>query len=146
MLYLDTSLVVALVTREARTGLAQAWLQEQATGETVISDWVTVEVSSALSIKERSRDMNEMDRARAERAFRRLSREVFEVLPVPRGAFASAASFSARAELSLRASDALHLAIAAERQAGLCTLDVRQAEAGRRLGLESVLLFADDGA
>ena len=87
-----------------------------------------------------------MDRARAERAFRRLSREVFEVLPVPRGAFASADSFAARAELSLRASDALHLAIAAESQAGLFTLDVRQAEAGRRLGLESVLLFADAGA
>jgi len=145
MLYLDTSVVIALITRETYTDVAQVWLQEQATGETAISDWVTVEVSSALSIKERTGELNELDRARAERSLRKLSREVFDVLPVPRVAFASAAMFSARAELSLSASAALHLAIASERQARLCTLDSRQADAGRQLGLASMLLFSGDG-
>jgi uncharacterized protein len=61
---------------------------------------------------------------------------------VPRVAYASAATFAARDELSLRAGDALHLAISAERQARLCTVDLRQAAAGGQLGLESVLLFS----
>ncbi len=143
MLYLDTSLVVALITREARSAAAQDWLQEQAAGETAVSDWVIVEVSSALSIKQRTGDLHEVERSQAEQAFQRLSREVFDVLPVPRAAFAAAAGFAARQELSLRSGDALHLAISAHRDVRLCTLDARQAHAGRRLGLQTVLLFSN---
>lgn len=49
-LYLDTSLVVALITREGRSAAAQNWLQEQAVGETAISEWVTVEGVLSRSI------------------------------------------------------------------------------------------------
>lgn len=144
MLYLDTSLVVALITREAHTDDAQRWLQDQPPGKTAVSDWVVTEVASALSIKQRSGDLDGVARSQADRAFQRLRHEVFDVLAVPRAAFTTAAGFVSRAELSLRAGDALHLAIAADRHASLCTCDVRQADAGRQLGLQTQLLFSDD--
>jgi predicted nucleic acid-binding protein len=139
MLYLDTSLVVALVAPEARSSEARRWLEEQSSEVVAISDWVVTEVSSAFSVKQRTGSLDDVARARADRAFERLSRDVFEVLPVPRAAFVAAAGMSGQPELTLRGGDALHLAIAAEHQARLCTRDIRQADAGRRLGFETSL-------
>lgn len=144
MLYLDTSFVVALLAPEAHSAKALRWLEAQAPGEVAISDWVVTEASSALSLKQRTGDLDEAGRARGDRAFKRLTSEVFEVLPVPRAAFAAAATMSSRWQVGLRAGDALHVAIAAEHQRVLCTRDARQADAAHRLGLETVLLFAGD--
>ncbi len=140
MLYLDTSLVVALIIAEPHTGEAHAWLHAQAAGDSAISDWVTTEVASALSLKERTGTLSAANRIWAEETYRELRQNVFTVLQVRRSAFTQAAAFAGRAELSLRSEDALHLAIAAEHQARLCTRDVTQAEAGQRLGLDVLLL------
>jgi hypothetical protein len=51
MRYLDTSILVAALTREPRTGDMQAWLASQAADTLCISEWVITEFSSALSMK-----------------------------------------------------------------------------------------------
>jgi predicted nucleic acid-binding protein len=139
-LYVDTSLLVAALTAEARTADAQAWLVAQPTDELAISDWVITEFSSALSIKLRTGEISLAKRTEALGAFRRLVSETFTVLAVSAGHFRTAATFADQHALAIKAGDALHLAIAAGGGAVLCTLDRRLAEAGPPLGVQTRLL------
>ena len=100
-LYLDTSLLVAVLTNEVNTDWVRAWLRGQPTEDLAINEWGRAELSSALSVKLRTDQIEAVVRAQALAAFARLS-----------------------------AGDALHLAICADHGATLCTLDRRLGEAG----------------
>ena len=136
-LYLDTSLLVAALTNEAETARMQSWLGAQDPADLAISEWVSAEFSSALSIKLRSKQIDAHHRADALAMFTRLSAESFAILPVSGLQFRTAARFADQHALSLRAGDALHLAICADHGAVLCTLDGRLAKAGSALGVRA---------
>lgn len=137
MPYVDTSVLVAALTPEAETERVQGWFSAQPIGSLLISDWVATEFSSALSIKLRGGRIGERDRAAALSAFTRLGASGLRRLRVDPEHFRLAARFADRNELSLRAGDALHLAVAAEHGASLCTLDRRMAAACPLLGIET---------
>ncbi len=137
MHYLDTSLLVAALTNEPMTGSAQRWLAEQPAGSMAISDWVVTEFSAALSMKLREKRIGTVDRADILSAFARLIEESLQVWPVTRGAYRTAARFADRHTSGLRAGDALHLAISAERGAPICTLDRAMIAAARTLGVSA---------
>lgn len=69
MLYLDTSVLVAALTREPRTADMQAWLGAQEAGTLCISDWTVTEFSSALSMKVRMEILTAHERADVLSAF-----------------------------------------------------------------------------
>jgi len=140
MLYLDTSLLIAALTNEAETLRMQRWLVEQDPDELVISDWVATEFSAALSIKLRTGGIEAHHRAGALTMFTRLCNDNLTVLPVSRLQFQTAARFADQYALGLRAGDALHLAVCAERGATICTLDRRLSEAASALGVKAALL------
>lgn len=139
-LYLDTSLLISAMTREAATREIQDWLGKQQAGELAISWWVTAEFSSALSIKLRSGAMAVAERDAALAVFSYMSSVTFVMLPLTASHFTMAARFADRHATGLRGSDALHLAVCAGYDAELCTRDKRLAAAGPVLGVKTRLL------
>ena len=140
MLYLDTSLIVAALTREAATTRVLGWLGQQDSEELVVSEWTITEMSSALSIKTRTGQISVGDKAAVLAKFHQLLAESFTLVAISSGHFRVAAKFVDQVALGLRAGDALHLAAASEHGATVHTLDQRLADAGPKLGVPTRLL------
>ncbi|WP_187970315.1 type II toxin-antitoxin system VapC family toxin [Aquibium microcysteis] len=140
MLYLDTSVLVAMLTSEDATARVQDWIADQSPGSLALSEWVHTEFASAMSIKVRTGQVGDDDRATIMATYTRIVRASFRVLPVSSEDFRIAALHLKDHVLGLRAGDALHIAVAAVHGATLCTLDRRMAVAATVLGVQSLLL------
>ncbi|MEG3144615.1 type II toxin-antitoxin system VapC family toxin [Sphingomonas sp. RT2P30] len=135
MTYLDTSVVIALLTREAHSERAETWLARHDQTPLYISAWVITEVSSALSIKVRSGILTPALRATILAGWHRSSAENFVSLPITSGHFETAATFADRHESGLGAGDALHLAIASDAGCAVATFDRVIAAAALSVGV-----------
>jgi predicted nucleic acid-binding protein len=133
-------LLISALTREAATERVQVWLNQQDPGSLLISDWVVTEFASALSVKIRMNRLSVEDRAKAVSLFTRLKAESLTVVPIRREHFVTAARFADQYALGLRAGDSLHVAVAAEQGATICTLDTRLADAATALGVRADLV------
>jgi uncharacterized protein len=139
MYYLDACITVAVVANEKARDHVRAWLDQSENGTLYISPWVTTEVSSALSIKVRTKDLTHAMQVDAQHAYRLLLQS-FITKPVLQNHFDIAARFAGQASLGLRAGDALHLAVAADYGLTLVTLDRQLADAGQPVGTATMLL------
>ena len=132
--------MVSALTLEVHSPQVQDWLGRQGLQRCVVSTWVVAELSSALSIKLRTRQITLNDRAAALTALHQLLDESMTIVPVHDAAFRLATHFADRHELGIRSGEALHLAICAEAGFTLCTLDRRLAQAGPALGVSVALI------
>ena len=140
MSYLDTSVIVALLTGETSAARIRLWLNNHKPTLLTISEWSFTEVSSALSLKLRTGQITVKACKTAQTQFRLLAKNSFEVLPVSQQHFYEAARYCDRHDLALRSGDALHLAIAIDVKSELITLDKRFATAAQTLGARCTLL------
>jgi predicted nucleic acid-binding protein len=136
MFYLDTSFIVsALTADEVFSEQSRDWLAANKKVSMVISDWVTTEVSSALSLKVRTQELSLTQRAEILIEWNRFRGLSLAVVSVSRRDFQAAASFAQQHILGLRAGDALHLALTESAGARLVTLDTRMSAAAVQLGI-----------
>jgi uncharacterized protein len=133
-LYLDTSVIVALLATEPASERLQSWLSAREAEGLATSRWTETEVASALSLKVRTGEFTLAQRAEAAAGWRTW-REGLLLLNVEAAAFEAAAAFASRPDLGLRAGDALHLAVAAATGCMLVTLDDRMAKAAPEVGV-----------
>ena len=84
--------------------------------------------------------MSVEQRASAVGRFTNLTTRSLTITPVTREHFQAAARFADQSGLGLRAGDALHVAVAAELGAAICTLDKRLAEAAVALGVSAEMV------
>ena len=133
MLYVDTSVLVALHTHEARSAEVSRWFAA-CTVELVSAAWCVSEFASALGIKRRSGQIGEAGAQTAWRQFERMCAGDLYLLPVEPAAFHRAAILSLDVASGLRAGDSLHLAVALDAKAkGIATLDEVMATNAKRL-------------
>jgi uncharacterized protein len=95
---------------------------------------------SSINSMLQQRQVAAAERTNALAGFETLWTKSLTLLPVTDAAFSTAARFADQHYLGLRAGDALHLAICADRRATLHTLDRRMADAAKALGIPTELL------
>jgi predicted nucleic acid-binding protein len=137
MIYVDTSVIVALLTVEPRTQDVITWYAGLRDAPTC-SDWLLTEFSSALSIKLRTGQVTEANAKRVRKEFESLTEGGIRVVQVSRDAFRHAAEMVKLHDHSLRAGDSLHLAVALELGAShMATLDRTLTENAKRKGMKN---------
>ncbi len=136
MRYCDTSFVAPLIREEAQSLRVAQFAAALAPGELAISQWTQVEVASLLARDVRMGAITTTEAGEADALFAEISRRSFVVLSPDGRDFDLARRYLHAYESALRAGDALHLAIAGNRQADcVCTLDKGMLRAGAVLGL-----------
>jgi len=138
MIYVDTSVIVALLTVEQRTQDVTAWYAGLSDTPTC-SDWLLTEFSSALSIKLRTGQISAANAKRVRKEFGVLADGGLRIVPVSRSAFVRAAEMVKLHDHGLRSGDSLHLAVALELEAShMATLDRTLAANARRNGMKLI--------
>jgi len=135
MVYVDTSVLVALHLNEPRSADVARWYGACAE-ELVAAAWCVTEFASALGIKQRTGRITGAEAQAAWQRFERLCANDLKLLPVEPATFYRAAVMMLDAETGLRAGDSLHLAAALEAKAkSMATLDDVLAKNAKRLKL-----------
>jgi uncharacterized protein len=135
MIYIDTSLLIALHLEERDSDAAWRWFASRSAADFLHSDWTDLEFSSALSRKVRSGKLSPSQRADVEAAFLATKTQNLRRVSFGPEHFRHAEIMVRLHETGLRAGDSLHLAIAAAHGAAIATFDTTLAEAAIYFGV-----------
>lgn len=138
MRYLDTSVVVAALGGEHWSVDIARWVADHST-ECVVSAWAGTEYSNVVSRRVRVGQFSDDQQKFALRSFGALVAS-FGRVDIRDVDFDMASAFVDRADLGLRAPDALHLAVAKRHECEVVTLDKGMSEAARKLDLHTVMM------
>lgn len=132
-IYLDASVLVSLFSNDALTGRADAVLRTNP-AILIVSDFAATEFASAIARRVRMGLLTADDARAAFSAFDVWTARHAGLAQTTTSDVASAAGFLRRLELTLRAPDAINIAIAQRVDADLLTFDDQMAAAARTLG------------
>ncbi|KXU93816.1 twitching motility protein PilT [Caballeronia megalochromosomata] len=138
MVYVDTSVLVALCVRERMTAAVSQWYAS-VKDDLISGAWCVTEFASALGIKRRTGQLTEEQSAFAWRSFERMCASDLQLTPIEPPVFHQAAVLTLDASSGLRAGDALHLATALDCKARtIATLDAVLANNSKKKKLRPV--------
>jgi predicted nucleic acid-binding protein len=142
MIYLDTTVISALLMQEPNSPAAAKWYT--ACGDELVSTvWSMTEFSQVLAWKQRSNQLSAAQTRTVWDGFQRFITNDLRLLPVDALDYHRASQLAQDVAGQLRAGEALHLA-AAERAkvAGIATLDEMVARYAQKIKLKPVALTA----
>jgi len=133
MVYVDTSVLIALILNEPKSTEVLNWY-ESCKEELVSAVWCVTEFSSALGIKQRTQQITESQAQKAWEAFDHLCSNDLNLLPLEPKIFFKAAELALKYQSALRAGDSLHLSAAlATPSKKIATLDEVMAKNAKAL-------------
>jgi predicted nucleic acid-binding protein len=133
-IYLDTSVIVALLTRDALAHRADTLLRRELP-VLIVSDFAAAELASAIARLVRLGALTHSGGRAHLSAFDAWTARATQRLEIKPSDIAAAAAFLRRLDLTLRTPDAIHVAMAQRMHATLATFDAKLAAAGEQLGL-----------
>jgi uncharacterized protein len=139
MCYVDTSVIVAMLTHEPKSIACIDWFKNQKQPPQS-SDWLITEFNSAISLKLRTGQLQAEQASAILQTFEALINGGIKLLPINREIYSQAGALI-RSHPNLRAGDALHLSVASG--AGLkefVTLDNHQTIAAKGMGFVCVAI------
>lgn len=135
MVYVDTSVLVALFTNEATASRIALWYADESR-PLASGDWCVTEFASALALKQRTGQLACEQCDAAWQVFTEFCGGGLRLLALDREVYANAAQLIRESHNGLRAGDALHLALALHVAAEtFFTLDNRLAASAQQSGL-----------
>lgn len=135
VIYLDTNILVSMLTEDALSARAIEWFESQVE-PLAISAWVCTEFNAVAGLRKRKRELSAAVAKVAIETLRELAEKNFVMLNVSNEAATLAASWLRNPDCNLQTGDALHLAIAHSAGATtLATFDERFAKAAQKLKL-----------
>ena len=136
MIYVDTSFLAPLYIEEATSTQVEAYLRSQPPRQASISEWTQVEFASLVSRRVRMRELESEQVTHIFRDFEADCSDTYTILKVSSLDFQLATSLLRQDKTTLRAGDALHLAIARNRQVqSFLTLDKALTTTAQAFGL-----------
>ena len=139
MIYLDTSVLVALHTREPLTDALHAWYGAIGAVSVSTAAWTMTEFARALGVKQRTQQITRREATAAWRSFDEHCAGDLHLIDIDRSTFIRAADLLRGDAGGLRAGDALHLAAATNAGvASLASTDLILNRVARGLGLAVV--------
>jgi predicted nucleic acid-binding protein len=140
VIYVDTSVLVALYLPEAKSNDVGRWYSS-CKDALVSAAWCVSEFASALSIKQRTGQIDATVARQAWQQFERMCAGDLQLLPVEHATFHRAAILALDVKSGLRSGDALHLASALDANVkNMATLDELQAKNAKQLKLNVVTI------
>ena len=140
MIYVDTSIFVALCTAEPKSDAVDKW-HDSSSAKMISSTWTFTEFSSALSLKVRTNQITEKQSREAWKIFDILCQNDIELLPVENKIYYSAGILVIDSKSNLRAGDALHLAAAKSFKAkSIVTLDKALEKNASRQKIKTIVI------
>ena len=112
MLYVDSSILVGLCTKETKSPAINKWYENTRDLQLISSTWMFTEFASALSIKERTGQITPKESKSAWKIFEAICNNDIELLPIDTKVFYSAGLLVLDSSSKLRSGYALHLAAA----------------------------------
>jgi uncharacterized protein len=135
--YLDASALVSLFANDVLSLRADAILRARRSA-LIVSDFAAAEFAAAIARRMRTRFLTMAEARIAFSNFDAWTARETEQVQITAADVVSAASFIRRLDLTLRAPDAIHIAIAQRVGAELFTFDERMMTAARALGTNVV--------